>query len=278
MNFSQKSFLNSIYCYFHQYDIFQKYIEGNEDVDFKDEVGKTPLMHVAGGFDNWEMFDALVSAGADINKEDNQGTNVLTYCLLGHNPNKGNAEYAISQGADVNHLDKKGNSVLHKIIASDKKTKPQIVRLLIIVGADIEKNNRGDSLLKLSVEQKDTETVKILIKESVYVNEHTRSENWSFNTSLIMPKSGICDLKILKILIGAGIDVQYKNKYGETALSYAMNRITEKTRGHAIVFNTVTKTEIEIVKLLIENGVDTNIAQVEELNAIKRKIEMHCFI
>ena len=68
-------------------------------MDRQDSDGKTAL-YWAISYENFEAFDFLVSAGADVNKQSSDGVSLLFLSIREGNENM--TTYLIDNGADVN--------------------------------------------------------------------------------------------------------------------------------------------------------------------------------
>ncbi len=137
----------------------------------------------------------------------------------------------LQQGADPNTRNEKGDTLL--FLAIDKKSLP-IVKLLVEHGADVHARGRYHQTPLIRAVWKNALTiVKYLLPLS-----DIEAEDKDGDTALIYAAE-FNRLKIAKILIEHGAEINKRNRYQRTALHKAADR------GY-----------LEMVKLLIEHGAD----------------------
>ena len=121
------------------------------------------------------------------------------------------------------------------LMCASMKGHHEIVKLLLLSGADVNDKNKynGYSSLMYASKNGHHEIVKILLLNGADVNDKNDD-----GQSSLMCASIKGHLEVVKLLLLSGADVHAKNNYGESSLMCAYSS--------------------EIVKLLILNGADVN--------------------
>ena len=101
-------------------------------------LGETPLHSAVKYNDNPEVIKALITTGADIHAQANDGSTPL-HDAAKHNMNAKVIKALLDTGAEVNALDVLGNTPLHS--AAESNENPEIIQVLLDFGADINKQN-----------------------------------------------------------------------------------------------------------------------------------------
>jgi len=174
--------------------------------------GETPLM-VASRKGSFDIVRLLVDEGADINASGAYGdTALLAAAWTCQNEI---AKYLIKNGARVNAKNVNYGSTALNIVAGECKNK-DFIRLLLDNGADIHiKNNGGDSPLFSAIKNRQPSIVNMLLDSGANINE----KNGSFTALMIAVLRGNED--VVSILINKKIDINAKNRFGDTALDIA---------------------------------------------------------
>ena len=214
---------------------------------------------------NLMRVNELITAGVDVNKENNGGWTPISIAA-----DKGYIDIVnalITVGADVNKVTNTGLTPL--ILAADKGY-IDIVNILITARADVNKTNRlGLTPLYLATKNNNINIVRILITAGADIN---KSNNYGFTPLILAADKGYVD--IVNILITARSDVNKANSYGETPLYVAAknNNINivrilitagadvnkAANDGWTILYVAVLYGNIDIVKVLINAGADVN--------------------
>ncbi len=129
-----------------QIEVIQILLNYDADVNFKDELGATPLL-VA---NNKEVLKILLENGADIDAVDEYGQNALFGLLIGERYEC--IKYLLEKGIQVNIKDKYGNTPLHRIHydSYNPQESLDIINLLVKYGADVNaRNNENKTPLDL---------------------------------------------------------------------------------------------------------------------------------
>lgn len=190
------------------------------NVNSHDTNGDTPLINAALAplahytVENAEtIIKMLIAAGADVNATDNDGNTALIRVMSEWSDSDGANEdriemidILVAAGADVNATNKKGETALMSIHLEDFTDYDSIVKKLISVGADIDAtDNQGRTVLMDFVN-------KVSEKEAA-LPAHDDYESESLSMEQIK--------SFLKTLLSSGVNINAKDKDGETALTLA---------------------------------------------------------
>lgn len=199
-----------------------------------------------------KLFQVLLERGANPNTLSASGRSVLME--LAENGYVEPTKLLIERGADIYYRDKSGNTVLHGVaqrgqlgvlkLLLEKVNDPNIagdsgntamhfavragaiavVKLLKERGANLElKNNAGETPLAVAIGRQDIAMVKTLLGLGASLSDEARETP----LALEIAKSGVVNARtidLLKVLGNAGINLNATNRYGNNALSYALNR------------------------------------------------------
>ncbi|OUM58585.1 hypothetical protein PIROE2DRAFT_16087 [Piromyces sp. E2] len=219
--------------------VVQQLIEKGADVNHKNLEDKTPLLYACEN-KNMAMVELLIKHGATVNVEDTTGKTPLLLACEKNNvkmirQNKYN-EYTpltfatamvrisktimnvlLQYGADINKKNSRGNTPL--MYACSKNDEEKLF-FLLKKGASVttEKNIQGHTSLTYACDHNNAVMVKVLLN-------HQENRLWVSNktihwTPLIQAcKKG--NIEIMKLLIDQGMDINEKNKNGDTALTIA---------------------------------------------------------
>ena len=232
---------------------------------------------------NLDIIKYVIAKGADVNAQDEQGKTPLFYTVF-YIPTKETTKYLIDNGANVNVQDNKGNTPL--FYAKTKET----AKYLVDNGADVNiLNKKGDNCL--TYKSFSSNNLKEEFKLFAYL--FPLLKNVDKNKLLHQAVEG-GNLKIVKMLVKNGADVNSIDDKNRTVLAKTMNKEIAKylvSKGAKInnVYQAIAadKTKlakefinkenysdeqiekifyyaayfgnIEIAKLLIDKGIDVNI-------------------
>ena len=175
-------------------------------------------LHVAVYGQHVRMVDLLLANKADVNLKNHDGCTPLHLA-----DNVRIAQRLIEEGASVKAKDNNGETPLHKMIGRE-----DVARLLIDSGADVNaKDKDGIAVLNYAVM---TDLMELLINRGAEPTVHSLA---------YMNK-----LESLENAIEEGIDVNARDKFGQTALHLAALAGREK-----------------VIKFLIESGADIDDAE-----------------
>ena len=253
------------------HNIVSQLIANGANVDKKNGVGRTPLL-IASEERHLEVIEKLLSAGAKVNEPDdiynstpllcavfNRYTKV-TYLLLDHDADvtkqddsgrtalhfaaeTGQLEVVdilLNKGAKVNIADKHHRTPL---VLSALKNHYDVMLHLITSGADVAQLTKHTSfsteVLSYAINRKHIGVIKILIANGIGI-EGLLSTSPPMTALMWTAQKGYDSLT--KQLILQGVNVNYQNPYGHTALHFAAYR-----------------NNIQCGVLLVEAGADVSI-------------------
>ena len=136
-------------------------VEAGVDIHVTNKIGHSAILAACfGGTSRLELFDYLMSLGADPLHEDQRGCNGLHYAARARKCNV--IKRILEHGANINGNDLDGWSPLHWAIASTR-TSTKMVKLLLESGIDRRiKDKQGRTALDLAISFQRTEQVAIL--------------------------------------------------------------------------------------------------------------------
>ncbi|CAF4113390.1 unnamed protein product, partial [Rotaria magnacalcarata] len=282
-------------------DVVKFLIEKGAHVSVQNRFGVSPLLLCA-EVGNFELVQALVQAGADVNLAP-QGVLAEDNYLAGQTPLFGAAkkghveicEYLIQNGADVNAITMTGVTSLY---TAAEEGHLDVVEVLIRHGADVNRSPKGQVARDLHIENqtpllmactKNHETIiRHLIESGANVN--LTSERGS------SPLLAICqhnNVGLARSLIqnGARYDVEAKNLYdgkinglivaAESGSFETLRLLVEagldvnykiegqgETAGRTPLFCACAKGFQDIVEYLIDRGADVNGAEESGLSCL----------
>ena len=176
-------------------------IKYGANINLQDEYGYTALM-IAVDNDYEEIVNILIDAGANIYAHDRYGSTALIIAA-----NTGNIKIV--------------ESLINRASITTSPTSNPTSNLISYLD---KKNNTGETALKIAVQNKKDDIVRLLIKSGAeYANVLLNAAKKGNNDNVLT-------------LINAGADIYSKDEYGNTALIYAARK------------------SIDIVKLLINRA------------------------
>lgn len=192
-----------------------------------------PTLHDFVSAGNTKLLQRQLALGADINMKNEDGFSPL-HCAV-RNGQSAMVGFLLKAGANVNQQSQfKGNTPLHFSVLQDDST---ITEKLLLAGADLTvRNKKGESPLCRAVSVNSPSVSVLLEAGSVSDNATCPEEGCLFCAS----RSG-CIVMLEEIIRGLE-DLNRLSSQGISALHYAV---------HA--------GQIEVVRLLLENGADVNI-------------------
>ncbi len=229
--------------------------------------GSTPLIVAASG-GHITLISFLLEKGADIQAVNKWGRTALHYAVSGEHLEA--VKLLLEKGAHVNGHKDFPYTPLH--LASDKGSE-EMVDLLLSKGADVNILSSSGFPLHRAVNSGNTNIISKLLKAGADINALIASRGW---TSLHQAASS-GRYEAAKVLVENGIGLNTADKWGATALHYAVRSGDREAEKVAVLllkngaeFNTtaidgstplltaVQKGKDEVVKLLLEKGADNS--------------------
>lgn len=201
------------------------------DVEVRDQRGFTPLMFAVLLYDEPDLVDALIEAGADLDAENQEGMTALMWALYGETP--------VETNGDASFIEK-------------EQKRMAVVRKLIEAGADVnvtcysKRRMKWTPLLFATLEpDRNTEAISALIRAGAGVN--ATSESGISPLFHAAARGRFAEVPRMLIEAGAAIEVQGREtgREGWTPLLYALAGSYKS---------------VDIVKELLRNGAEVNIA------------------
>ncbi|XP_033209944.1 ankyrin-1-like [Belonocnema kinseyi] len=233
--------------------IVTKLIDFGADVNRKSEAKMTPL-HLAVFNKNVSMTECLLNNGADVNCTTSSGDTSLIFIakeasIIRNNDPRSHEKFVdfvritkmlLKKGASVNYHDEfQGFTPLH-YAASINEFLPEIVRLLLDYGADVNAVDRKDATPIFYA--RNEMILEILINSGANVNYVSTSETFFTPLSEKIINSS---LGCVEVLLKNGADINIRNSDGKTVV---------ETRSHWTYKN------IEILETIINHMSDINSA------------------
>jgi ankyrin repeat protein len=156
------------------------------------------------------ILQALIAAGADVNRVDDMGNSALMRAVQAQNLEK--VRMLLAAGANVNYSIPQGLSAL--LLAAGRDS--HILELLIQAGANVNASYRGESPLMSAAFLGLKKNVELLLAAGADPNFVSVNGN-----TALLEAATAGHAEIVDILIEEGADVNHANGDGETALMRA---------------------------------------------------------
>jgi ankyrin repeat protein len=183
-------------------DVVEALLQAGADVNKVDEDGDAPLTVAASA----PIAAMLIERGADVNWANRFGATALWLAAKGGRVDV--VKVLLQAGADVNKADENGDAPL-TVAAS-----AAIATMLIERGADVNAaNRRGVTALLIAAQEGDAYVVEALLKAGADVNKVDEDGD--------APLSVVATATTATLLIERGADVNAVNRRGRTALLIA---------------------------------------------------------
>lgn len=159
------------------------------------------MIHIASRNGDLNLVDKLVSFGADINSEDDNGRTALHHAVI---------RSTVSLPVALSFLFREQKN-------DDEKIAIEMVRKLIEKGADVRaRDKEGISPLHIAVGRGFLQVSSILLNAGAYSNERMHDGTTPLH---IVARSG-SNVTIIKRLLEAGADPKLKTKNGDNVIDY----------------------------------------------------------
>ena len=189
-------------------DIVNALIKAGADINAKDQYGWTALIW-AGGASNPEIIEALVRAGADVNYGTTYG-GLTALEQAARSGSEENVRLLLKNGADVNAHH---GSALRRAVGGGYAG---CVEILLQAGADVNARSTSSESLHAG---------RTALMEVVSDANFTADVNDDLSITLGYERKLDIDneLKIMKMLLAAGADVNIRDAEGKTAMDLVTN-------------------------------------------------------
>ncbi len=154
---------------------------------------------------NYETIDFLIASGADVNAQDDNGRTVLFDAILKGSSNMKMIDHLISKGADIDHMDYHEKTVLDDLIQAVLITR-----------------NRKKPISKRFLDISETEDYIALIKKILLFKPRInlpRKDGKTIIFDLLVENN----LELIKLFVGAGVDLNVVDNEENTPLSYMVD-------------------------------------------------------
>ena len=266
-------------------ETIQKFVSDGGDVNTCDIKGQGPL-HIACIFSRLEVVNFLLESGADVKQVDKDGKTAWTfacklYCnaqeyppaiilaLLAHDISSSVCSQVLTKAVNCEHvelaklvLSRRAETGNDKLISATlrhacKKSSTDMVKLLLQYGAKVadadafSKGSNGQSCLISAIS---ANTPNCLEMVTLILDNGT--EVYGKPSQLTLPFWKACDtgkgnIKVVKLLLTRGVDINATNSKGCTIL------LKSSHRGR-----------LDIFKLLLKSGADPNLATVSGITPL----------
>ncbi len=162
----------------------------------------------------------LLGEGASVRARDGQGRTALVAATYGNRVEA--ARLLVAAGADVNAQDDLRNSAF---LLAGARGYLEILKLTLGAGADLKSTNRfGGTALIPACHYGHVETVRELLETKIDV-DHVNNLGWTaLLEAVILGDGGPAHTEIVRLLVGAGANVNIADRQGVTPLEHARQR------------------------------------------------------
>jgi len=257
-------------------DIIDKVFNRN-NINALDKDGYSILMCAARNNTNPDVLKLVIKKGANQNYLfEDQFSILMVACAQTKVPD--NISILIENGHKVNYTAKSKESALH--LAMYNENPYQITSILIKNGAKINvKDQTGQTPLMNCSENADLQTLKLLIDYGANVNE--KSDEKDKPSVLFLASSGCKNPNVIRTLIKSGANKRYLSSGGVNLLSWALQydasysiiktllqeniNINQKNRSGQtpLMFAAKNVTNPKVIQLLLSHGADASMKDNE---------------
>lgn len=231
------------------------------DLNQKDEANRT-LLHNAAFMGSSDVAKLFIQHGCDINAVDNNNRNVI-FDALSFGDKKFIKHLLSLEGLRLDLVDNNGDTIMHHSqVLSDEENAIMLIR----AGADLTVQNKKQETFLSNVALKGIEAERVIkesINSGVDINVPVRGEDNLLQLMIdVASKLPLSEqekrkslIKVLKIFIGAGLNLNVTDENNETVL-----------------FNAVRQKDLEQVDYLLSSGINPNIINKDGENVLHMAI------
>ncbi len=253
------------------YELIELSVRSGADINVTDERGKTALMSAVWHEKNIKLAELLLNSGADVNAADNEGVTALM-SAAGSYRNGKMTSILLKKGAKTGFKDKAGRTALWYAV---ERGGPEITEILLKNGADAngldnEGNNALIFLMQTHEYALETGELELVLKKTKNIDHKNKKKETAL---LIAAEKGLTDAvkKLRKkgakadmndpaIVNAFFINAVLSGDTREAALLIKkganVNRKAGKSISKPLLFKALDNGDIEMVKLLVENGAE----------------------
>ncbi|AZL90016.1 ankyrin repeat protein [Megavirus baoshan] len=249
-------------------EIVKLLLDNGIDINAVDNHKRTALIIAslnAKSTGNLKIIELLLDHGADINHFDKHNHTPLMYASKCANGSSciNAVKLLIKKGANINAYKNNGMTALKLSVRyTDTTSSLRVIKLLVKNGAGVNilANNCNHSILMRIIknyEKSNYDTFVYLIKKGA--NIHHYNNGWNilmFACRYINPDS----VKIIKLLLKKGIDINNQSKLGTTCLSLAFQYAN-----------------LNIINILLKKGADAKFITKNKKNALMLLCDNYCY-
>lgn len=191
------------------------YLENNGNPNLKSDEGVSLLSTTAMNGD-LKAVDYLIKSGADVNRQDNNGTTPVMSAIMS---STAEGEYneiidgLIEAGADLNMTDNTGLTPVHMAVEINN---PKILEKLLVSGGKQVKLPGGLSPIMMAAANGSTNVIPVLAKHGGEINEQGPK-----GETALMLAAGNSNFPEVRMLVAMGSKESLKDQTGRTASDYA---------------------------------------------------------
>ncbi|MDR1123864.1 MAG: ankyrin repeat domain-containing protein, partial [Elusimicrobiota bacterium] len=187
-------------------------LKHSEDINARDKFGKTPLHYV----ESAKMAEFFIKNGADVNVVSSVLKRTpLHEAAIKRYQSEEITKVLVKAGADIKAKDKYGKTAFD--LATENDNSPTALYLKNLEGASPNEPISGSFPIALAAENKDWETVKLLLEKGAKIDGAT-----SYNSTALYFAVRNSNIEMVRYLTERGADVNTVNKGGDTPLSRAV--------------------------------------------------------
>jgi ankyrin repeat protein len=283
-------------------------IQQKVDVNAPYGDGTTPL-HWAAHWNNQDMADLLIRAGAAVNATNDLGVTPLW--LAGENGSLDMAARLLKAGANPNVAIANGVTPL---MEAARTGNAQLVKLLLADGAEVnaKEKQQGQTALMWAASQKQASVAQVLVEAGANVRARTNEwmenvqyaggstlgvlggditlpqyRNGGYTALTFSARSG--DIETAKVLLASGTNINEPTgsgttplvvaahsgfgKFGEYLLDHGADPNLAKG-GYTALHAAILRSDLALVKALLAHGADPN-ARIEQATPVGRSSDDH---
>lgn len=201
-------------------EVFQYFIGKGLKVNDADENGNTPLINAANR-NSLEVVAFLAEKTKNINHTNNEGISALTRAVTSNGPEV--VDYLLSKGADANVQDHDGNNLGYYLVRYYRPNAQNIfdekLEALVAKGFSPKKvQGNNKTLFHLAIDRNDLDLLKKVNTLGIDVNAKDKSGNTVLHYAAMKAQND----EVLKYLISVGANLKATTDFEETAYDIAV--------------------------------------------------------